>query len=99
MLEGGADRHREDVYCEFYESNFHFDPPARATMVRTATHKLVVHHGLGGGELYDLQQDPDERINRWNDAGYATVRAELQARLIERIAETVDPLPARKAPW
>ena len=32
------------------------------------------------GELFDLENDPDERINRWNDAEYATIKAELYGR-------------------
>jgi len=99
MLEGEEDRHRDDLYCEFYESNFHFDPPARATMVRTATHKLVVHHGLGSGELYDLREDPDEKVNRWGEPEFVGIQSELSARLIERMAETVDPLPGLSGPW
>ncbi len=29
------------------------------------------------GELFDLESDPDERINRWNDPDYAGVKAAL----------------------
>ena len=32
------------------------------------------------GELFDLQTDPDERVNRWNDADYAVVKAKLYSR-------------------
>ena len=32
--------------------------PCWATMYRDDRHKLVNYHGLGYGELYDLERDP-----------------------------------------
>jgi hypothetical protein len=49
--------------------------------VRTATHKLIWFPDLKQGELYDLQQDPHELHNRWDDPACATVRQQLQAEL------------------
>ena len=39
-----------------------FDMPNRtfATMYRERRWKLIVYHGLGLGELYDLEADPQE---------------------------------------
>ncbi|MBN2583440.1 MAG: sulfatase-like hydrolase/transferase [Planctomycetes bacterium] len=102
MLTGGAplESHRDDIYSEFYNSGHsHTDPQAHATMVRTATHKLVVQHGQEVGELYDLQNDPGETRNLWNDPAAAAVKIEMLKRLTDRMAWTVDPLPPRLAPW
>ena len=44
---------------------------ARARMVRTATHKLVIRE-TGGDELYDLEKDRWEMNNRWDDPALAT---------------------------
>ncbi|MFS0726594.1 sulfatase [Paenibacillus sp. 1P07SE] len=101
-LSGGApeDTGRENVYCEFYDANFkHNSRAAYATMVRTQTHKLVAYHGEQLGELYDLEADPTESENRWNDPSYASVKLELMKQLCDRMAWTVDPLPSRLAPW
>lgn len=68
---------------------------ANATMLRTADYKLVALHGLPGGELYDLRADPTETTNRWDDPAYESVKARLLARLTDRMAWTVDPLPER----
>jgi len=97
-----ADTHRDDVYCEYYNAcNAHNGTgwPAMTTMVRTRTHKLTVAHGTGTGELYDLRQDPGEHRNLWDDPAQAAVKVELLVRLSDRMAFTVDPLPARGAPW
>ncbi len=101
MLTGVAslDNHREDVYCEFYNASGMYDLPAYATMLRTEAHKLVVYHGCDLGELYDLQADPDETTNRWDDAACAPVKLSMMKRLADRMAWTVDPLPDRKADW
>jgi hypothetical protein len=39
------------------------------------------------GELFDLHTDPEERINRWEDAEYAVIKAALlQCWINEEIA-------------
>ena len=63
----------------------------------TERRKLVAAHGTGGGELYDLETDPTETHNQWNNPNYTTVRLDLMTRLADRMAWTVDPLPPREA--
>jgi arylsulfatase A-like enzyme len=99
MLTGRADphRHRDDVYCESYNAiPTHTDPVAHATMVRTDRYKLVAVHGMDGGELYDLDKDPDETTNRWGDPAYESAKLMLLKRLCDRMAWTADPLPVRE---
>ncbi len=47
------------------------------------------------GELYDLQDDPGEFVNRWDDAEYKAVRSDLAATLADH---TVRPDPATALP-
>ncbi|MEM9186980.1 MAG: sulfatase [Planctomycetota bacterium] len=80
---------RASHYYQYYE--FHPTRPVVHTVrrhrgVRTATHKLIHFYNLGEWELYDLEQDPDELTNVYDDPQYAGVRAELTAEL-ERLAE------------
>jgi len=89
-----ADRFRDDVYCEYYNSNPD-DPPVYLTMVRTERHKIVVVHGHAAGELYDLEKDPAETHNLWNVPEYASVKTEMLIRVCDRMAQTADPLPER----
>lgn len=94
--ETADEEHREDVYSEYYNAMpHHQNPQAHMTMVRTGTHKLVAAHGLDVWELYDLENDPGEVVNRWNDPDYARVQTEMTMRLADRMAWTVDPLPER----
>jgi arylsulfatase len=102
LLNGTADvnRYRENVYCEFYNANAHHkDPKAYLTMFRNKDYKLVAVHGMDAGELYDLNKDPDETWNRWHDSDYAEIKSRLLKQLCDRMAETVDPLPARTSKW
>ena len=59
------------------------------------TWKLIVSHGENLSQLYDMQNDPAESFNRWNQPGVADVQAELYRILVDRMAETSDPLPTR----
>ncbi len=60
---------------------------ARAKMICTTTHKLVVRlHG--GDELYDLQSDPWEMVNRFDDPALLEVKSALQQQLLEWCLKT-----------
>ena len=99
ILTGDSDLHvhRDNIYCEYYDAWTHHD--ANATAIRTEQYKFVVFHELDSGELYDLEADPSETNNLWNDVNYASVKLNLYRLLCDRMAETVDPLPRREAMW
>ena len=87
-----TDQQRRDTY----NSSIMFadpEPRANLTMVRTGRHKLVVAHGRGEGEMYDLQEDPEEACNRFFDPAYTDVKVDMLCRLTDRMAFTADPLP------
>ncbi len=46
-------------------------------------YKLTVYRNAGYGELFDLQDDPQERCNRWDDPQYQTVKSELLLRFVQ----------------
>ena len=53
-------------------------------MIRSRRYKYV-HEGIHGGhQLYDLELDPDERINRIDDPAYAEIRTSLSEELERR---------------
>ena len=61
--------------------------------VRTKTHKLTMELESGTGELYDLEGDPEEMDNRFDDQGYTAVRKELEAMIHARPEDVMTPLP------
>ena len=75
--------------------------PAAVNQVAVRTHawKLIHYPGKPYGELYDLQNDPGEFDNLWDDPGYGKRRREMECLLLDRLAEAEDPLPARAYEW
>jgi len=69
----------------------------RATMIRTATHKLV-RRPQEVSELYDLAADPLELNNRYNDPAYAAVQGDLETRLLDWYIHTSDVTPFQEDP-
>jgi arylsulfatase A-like enzyme len=64
-------------------------------VLHTGQWKYVYYHGEPWGELFDRQQDPEERTNLFGDPAYAKMQAELHARLLEELVGTEAAWPAR----
>lgn len=103
--EVNSDFHRwfeqSDVKPEFHEEFLKKDNRLLpyATMVRTDRYKLIHVHSLNTGELYDLQEDPTETNNLYEDVEYQSVKLDMFERLSNRMAQTIDPLPQRIGRW
>jgi arylsulfatase A-like enzyme len=61
--------------------------------VRTKRHRLSVDLLTGAGELYDLQEDPDELTNQVNDPGRRRVREELLDMIHSRPDDMISAAP------
>ena len=61
------EHHRDFVRCEYHSALGATPNVSHANMIFDGRHKLVVYHGQEAGELYDLQEDPNEFRNLWND--------------------------------
>ena len=92
FLTAGAGGHRErrHVRTEYYDA---LDLPnaTHADMFFEGRYKLVVYHGHGLGELYDLAEDPDEFHNLWSDPAARPKKAELMERLLSAVVLSTDP--------
>lgn len=107
LLEGkqSLQIHRSSVYSEYYNSNInHRTPLAFLTMVFDGRYKLCRVHDPAGeqkitGELYDLVNDPGEHINLYNREDVSDVKIRMFELLCDRMAQTSDPLPVRRAYW
>ncbi len=91
--------------CEYRDSGHPYDPPVHVTMLRRGHHKLNVYHGPPAtrrdrsGELYDLENDPDELRNLWDDPSATAVRADLEQFLLDVLVATEDRSQPREAYW
>ncbi|MGC1442871.1 MAG: sulfatase/phosphatase domain-containing protein, partial [Burkholderiaceae bacterium] len=92
-LLAGKDQTRDFAYNEW---NMH---PSRTGVslelrtVRTKMAKLTIDQMSGAGELYDLANDPDEMINRFNDPGFAVIQKELMQMIASRPGAMLETLP------
>ncbi len=88
------DHHRDAVRCEYYSA---INPNmvdtyngSFATMIRDERYKLVVYHGRGLGELFDLEADPDEFDNLWDDPAMTSTKLDLMRRSFDALALATD---------
>ena len=99
LLRGAAAEHRDAVRCEYYAALSMTNPErtgwsnTRATMIRDHRYKLAVYHGHPTGELFDLENDPHEHHNRWDDRRLADLRFELLRRCFDATAFAIDTGP------
>ena len=92
---------REEALVEFEDNGpkMGFEKPPVARALLTRRHRLTLYLGCEWGELYDLQEDPQETRNLWDDPACSGIRRELAERLVRRMmAETESsPFPKRRA--
>jgi len=99
LIEQGRDyeNYRNHAVCMYRNTGYgpghkYFDPPIHATMFRDQSFKLNVYHDVSnnnslGGELYDMENDPEEKNNLWNNPEYGEVRMRSLQRLIDWMVE------------
>lgn len=90
--ESSDDNHRPFVRSEY------FSPGSNGTdgiMYRNEKWKLITYHGneeaSAVGELYDLESDPWEFTNLWEDKAYQNIKFELLQKSLEATIESLDP--------
>jgi arylsulfatase len=91
ILTGAAnpEMHRDFVRSEYHDAlNQRF--ASHANMLRDDRYKLVVYHGQEVGELYDLQEDPDEFVNLWDEPDWQVLKSVLVKRLFDAVMLGVD---------
>jgi len=99
ILEAEADpmHHRDHVRSEYYDA---LDLPgcALATMYRQGRYKIVNYHRHDFGELYDLEADPWEFENLWDDPPHRELRCELTRKSFDASMRAIDLGPPRVGP-
>ena len=88
LLQGETDVHRDAVIVERIGIERHTsEPVVRQKILVTPRYKLAHYGSNWPGELYDLETDPEEFTNLWNDPAHAHIRAELTERLLTEIID------------
>lgn len=95
---------KQEAYYRYWMHMAHHDNPAHVG-IRTKKHKLIYYYACNyrgeyqtppAWELYDLEKDPGENVNVYDDPSYANVVAELKKRLAElreRVGDTGEHYP------
>jgi arylsulfatase A-like enzyme len=87
---GEAGEAREHVICEFH----HQPTTVNLRTYVDRRYKLTVYQGQEYGELFDLEADPGETRNLWDDPDAAGLRAELLLRYAwAELAKEPVPMP------
>ena len=91
----GAAPERQSVLLEDEVQRvlFGFDAPPRLRTLVTARWRLTVYANASWGELYDLEADPHELNNLWEDAGHRALRGELMTELVRQMTRHGDTSP------
>jgi arylsulfatase A-like enzyme len=83
-LLAGKEETREAAYMEWHVHPSRCGVPLKLRTVRTRTHKCTFELESKAGELYDLVNDPEEMINRFDDPAYLSVRRQMEELLHQR---------------
>ena len=90
-LKDGEYAGRDWVYLEDDEE----DGKSYTRTVWTPRSRLTYYLPAADGDLFDLENDPDEFVNRWNDPEYRGLRNEMMELLLRATIESSDPKPER----
>jgi arylsulfatase A-like enzyme len=94
MLRDGSDEFRDWAYIEF-------DTPIYTSQRQIRSKKWALTYDLKGeeGMLFDLEHDPDELNNLWNDPKYKATKNELLLVLMRQSLNACDSWENRSYGW
>tara|TARA_B100000749_G_scaffold50053_1_gene36001 strand:- start:221 stop:1840 length:1620 start_codon:yes stop_codon:yes gene_type:complete len=100
-INGSEDQGPGSVLIEQEDQREYFGlkAPIRLRTLVTNRYRLTIYHGNDWGELYDLQSDPSEINNLWDDPQYTLTKLELLETLSRQQMALTDfgPLPTKLA--
>jgi arylsulfatase A-like enzyme len=78
---------------ESQRRDFGLDRRVRMRTLRTATHRCTLWHGQDWGELVNLQEDPLELHNLWDEPQAQGVRQHMVEQLVQTMLQGADDSP------
>ena len=96
---GSGEYHPEYFDSNGKRENRRSQNPVNIYTIRNLDWRISYHSGASTGELYMLKNDPNEFNNLWDDPDYAGKKTELTEILMNRVANTRDPLPMKIRPY
>ena len=59
-------------------------------MYRTEKYKLIIYHGHNTGELYNLETDPEEFNNLWENPKFFSIKSQLLLESYNTTVQAID---------
>ena len=86
---------RSEALIEYNDggSRLGFEAPARVRSLVTDRWRYSVYRDQPWGELYDLENDPNETHNLWDDEAHKEIRAYMSERLSHHLIAQMDESP------
>jgi arylsulfatase A-like enzyme len=81
--------HHQFVRCEYHDA-LDRSYASHANMIFDGRFKLVVYHGHKVGELYDLERDPNEFDNLWDDPRSQLIKYEKMKQIFDAVMLATD---------
>ena len=94
-LEDPARQVRDNLLIEFQDNKTRmgFPAPPFGRTVIGPKYKLSIYKDEDWGELYDLEADPDETNNLWDESESGSVKRKMLEALVREMMEAVDQSP------
>ncbi|HCY40740.1 MAG TPA: hypothetical protein DHV48_05200 [Prolixibacteraceae bacterium] len=95
--------YRDYAVCEYRNTGYgpggtYYEPPLHATMFLSGYYKLNVYHNFSDshklqGELFNMENDPLEENNLWNNPNHQYVKIEMMHQLTDWMVKNSDRYP------
>ena len=95
LINGSKPEVRADLLIEEEGQRVYMGFPQRIRMrsFLDARHRMSLYEGVPWGELYDLENDPDELVNLWDDPASRTLRADMTEAMARHFIAQSDTSP------